>query len=651
MAEHCEGCASTALSLQRSPTSGSEPMKAPPIVGDVLRSPGQPLDRATRAFFELRFGHDFNRVRIHTDSQAAESARAINALAYTVGRDVVFGAGGFDPSTDCGKRLLAHELAHTIQQDRGIQRKDHSISLAAPSDSSEYEADASAEAVMQGRLPKIVAQNAFRIDRKPCLPASFCKSRIPGSEGDFRKAVEESQEVETESVKSSGEAARAKPAIQLTKYAKKNLPDLMASLTGINVSPVIAKLLSAQFIPLVSESGIATKALGHIEVPSHLEDEAAEYNTTQVSNIGGYTRLDWETNIAAILTHEVSHGRFTAETPKGLRGRGESSLTELEELDAILSEFPIAYRHTMNSSDSAGEKKEKLRKYITARVENKDEGIRGILHKLRCLLPCEKVTKSVRVVFSRQAETWDDQMKSAILAELNSLLEDWPVSISPTSSGGRKSVNSTIEVFEFIAEIYQDLLKADRPSIGKAELSHHLKEWMNDLVHAVIIIRSELSNDTALMMELRIEYTAAVQSAVAATAKALKLSSQELYESNRSLIYEWALPEANADATPGASPACEARKTSTKYGCYCGRGTSCTSGLTCKPVDALDACCQAHDICYTASGCEFNDRVNPFSSKHSAARACDSSLCSCARGLTLDGPAATFRKHMLAVFG
>jgi hypothetical protein len=89
---------------------------APPIVHEVLRSPGQPLDAATRAFFEPRFGHDFSNVRIHTDGQAAASARAVNALAYTAGQHVVFEARAYRHETDAGRKLLAHELTHTIQQ-------------------------------------------------------------------------------------------------------------------------------------------------------------------------------------------------------------------------------------------------------------------------------------------------------------------------------------------------------------------------------------------------------------------------------------------------------------------------------------------------------------------------------------------------------
>ncbi len=89
----------------------------PPIVHHALRSPGEGLDPATRDFMEPRFGHDFGRVRVHADEKAAASAHAVNALAYTVGRDVVLGAGWYAPGTISGKQLLAHELTHVVQQD------------------------------------------------------------------------------------------------------------------------------------------------------------------------------------------------------------------------------------------------------------------------------------------------------------------------------------------------------------------------------------------------------------------------------------------------------------------------------------------------------------------------------------------------------
>ena len=92
---------------------------APPIVQELLSSSGQPLDAATRAFMEPRFGVDLGAVRIHADAEADRSARSIDALAYTAGDHIAFRADRYDPSIQEGKRLLAHELTHTLQQSRG----------------------------------------------------------------------------------------------------------------------------------------------------------------------------------------------------------------------------------------------------------------------------------------------------------------------------------------------------------------------------------------------------------------------------------------------------------------------------------------------------------------------------------------------------
>src|SRR5260221_3570864 len=103
--------------LQRSPAVPQQtPDEVPRIVQEVLTSNGQPLDTTTQAFMEPRFGYDFSQVRVHTDEQAVESAQAVNALAYTVGKDVVFAEGQYAPGTSEGQRLLAHELTHVVQQ-------------------------------------------------------------------------------------------------------------------------------------------------------------------------------------------------------------------------------------------------------------------------------------------------------------------------------------------------------------------------------------------------------------------------------------------------------------------------------------------------------------------------------------------------------
>lgn len=148
----CSECSKSEKTLQRA-TRNSEGESqnssgVPPIVNDVLRSPGQPLDPATQAFMEPRFGRDFSQVRVHTDGQAAESARSVNALAYTAGPHVVFGPGQYQPQTSEGQHVLAHELVHTQQQ--GVATPTE-LRLGKQNDPAELEANTVANAVGHDR--------------------------------------------------------------------------------------------------------------------------------------------------------------------------------------------------------------------------------------------------------------------------------------------------------------------------------------------------------------------------------------------------------------------------------------------------------------------------------------------------------------------
>jgi hypothetical protein len=124
----CEVCKSDPVPraitkrAQRSAEGAGSVREAPPVVEDVLNTPGQPLDATTRAFFEPRFSRDLSGVRVHTDSQAADSAAAIDARAYTVGSHIAFAPGHFETNTLGGRHLLAHELAHILQQTGGTAR-------------------------------------------------------------------------------------------------------------------------------------------------------------------------------------------------------------------------------------------------------------------------------------------------------------------------------------------------------------------------------------------------------------------------------------------------------------------------------------------------------------------------------------------------
>lgn len=114
-----------------------------PMLHDVLRSPGQPLDRSIRDLMEPRLSADFSPVRIHTDSRAAASAHSVDALAYTVGSHIVFAAGQYAPDTTAGRRLLAHELTHVVQQSRSSfapHRDGHATTMISQPSAAEHPA-------------------------------------------------------------------------------------------------------------------------------------------------------------------------------------------------------------------------------------------------------------------------------------------------------------------------------------------------------------------------------------------------------------------------------------------------------------------------------------------------------------------------------
>jgi hypothetical protein len=146
----CGGCGSSvgASWLTSLPEDETEHVQARELPGHVPQSSaslhaqiedlraggGEPLGDGARDFFEPRFGQDFGEVRVHRNGQAAESARALGALAYTVGRDIVFGEGQYAPETTAGRRLLSHELAHVLQQSNG--HAPHTIQRAPAADKS-----------------------------------------------------------------------------------------------------------------------------------------------------------------------------------------------------------------------------------------------------------------------------------------------------------------------------------------------------------------------------------------------------------------------------------------------------------------------------------------------------------------------------------
>jgi hypothetical protein len=167
--------------LQRSARAPSALGFAPPIVHEVLRSPGEPLDIATRDFMEPRFGRDFSRVRLHRDALASESAAAVFAEAFTVGRHIVFGRDA-EHRSGHGKELLAHELSHVVQQ--GGKEPTGRIEIGAPGAEAERLAVIGSRYVATGALmtPPAVQEGSH--------PGAILR-RVPQTAGEIRKRLEQ----------------------------------------------------------------------------------------------------------------------------------------------------------------------------------------------------------------------------------------------------------------------------------------------------------------------------------------------------------------------------------------------------------------------------------------------------------------------------
>ena len=96
---------------------------------DNMKGGGEPLPKETRNYFEKKMGADFSKVRVHKDSSAADTAKSVNAKAFTVGKDVAFGSGQYAPESSEGKKLLAHELTHVVQQEGATTSRNKSIQV------------------------------------------------------------------------------------------------------------------------------------------------------------------------------------------------------------------------------------------------------------------------------------------------------------------------------------------------------------------------------------------------------------------------------------------------------------------------------------------------------------------------------------------
>ncbi|HXZ39752.1 MAG TPA: DUF4157 domain-containing protein, partial [Terriglobales bacterium] len=436
---------------------------APPIVHDVLRSPGEPLDAPIRAYFEPRFGHDFSKVRVHTDAMAAESASAVSAVAYTVGQDIAFGEGQYSSGSIGGRRVLAHELAHTLQSDGSHSSP---LGISRPDDSSEQEANWAARTVAGG----LGITNAFRPGARdsrqlrrqvipvphsqaglagpysgyqpfpspppapvtqPCLVNAECTKAIPGSSWDFSQQAAAQQAQNKKDIEASPEKAKAagtaRPAVNLKAFADKIDSHLLSGIDQVVVNPAMGDTADAQ---ATNCKGGAPEATGPacIDAPDRLERQAEKFNTTKNPMIDGLSRSDWQTETLSTLTHEVAHTKFAKAKPHGVTTnvQGVANFSpeifwyELGEINSLLSEYPLHYSAIMASSVAAKDKSAAVRTWIVDyAIGNGQEDLRGMLKKLRCISPCNEVDKGVRKVFADQSAGWTKPQKDLFVAEVS----------------------------------------------------------------------------------------------------------------------------------------------------------------------------------------------------------------------------------------
>lgn len=394
--------------------------------------PGQPLDNATRNFFEPRFGHDFSRVRVHNDMKAAESASKVNALAYTVGRNIAFGAGQYKPGAKEGNKLLAHELTHVVQQsataaDNGRLLPPKMLQRACISDP---ECEPAAPGALPGTAVKGSATHfVAEVVREEKELAEKEKRKTPE---DIRKELCEKQPPDPKCT-SDGHGRLASAFEELFRpYA----PTQLKLAKGVFVDKDIKKGFGAyvwdcrNFVPKIEGVAAGDQC---IFIPEHLENNAILYNKGE-KTITGRDREEWLTRTLSTFMHEVEHVRFEKEFPKAEPRPGackfEDVSGELTELAAIMSEFPVRYRSSAKKPwhERRADLNAWFRRQIT-QPRKHGEAIAGILKAIRCRCECVDVDAYVKKTVEFTTGSWTEDEKNTFHTELRSpnWKLDWPI--------------------------------------------------------------------------------------------------------------------------------------------------------------------------------------------------------------------------------
>lgn len=406
--------------ISNSKAANSLANTAPPIVHRVLSSPGKELSGETRAFFEPRFGQRFDQVRVHTDATAAESAKAVDAVAYTVGNNVVFNSGQYAPETERGKSLLAHELTHVVQQQP----------IGAGGTSARHSG----------------LQIARQTAPSPCTPASICSGgAVTGSARDAEETGTRDEErarrrrgrMTPEHAVRTGHGGRA---TQLELFLEAQAPGRLANLQGIFIDMDISSEFDATTTDCagwISESlpagspapaGMAGATRPCTFVHAGLNQQALIFNTDpSVARIGRRSRERWRIETLQVLIHETEHPRFDTASPTRPVPSGITSptctrtrvLDELSEIAAVVSEFPTIFHAASAETNPGGPRHRQLAQWFDIAIQSGGENIKAAMRQMGCSCSCSEVGAFVRDTFNFTSASWTAQEINAFHTELN----------------------------------------------------------------------------------------------------------------------------------------------------------------------------------------------------------------------------------------
>jgi hypothetical protein len=391
-----------------------------------LAGGGQPLSDGARSFAESRLGHDFGDVRVHTDAEASDLAKSLEAEAFTTGSDIYFQAGKHNPESHDGRRLLTHELTHVVQQ-RSTPQIAQRRRAVDPSSQAQIRAVSTGLAIQRVRCGLV--------------PAADCAAPIAGSAEEF-SAAEEAAEVGPRERRrkmsparqvATGHTGRAR---QLQLILEAEQPGLLANVHGIfidmDMSPNTGALvdLCANMIPPVP----APAGKKCVFVPPHLNQQALRFRQGSAT-VGGRPREDWRVETLQTLVHEIQHVAFDAAGLGQAPGVAAADCSradvefELSEMAAVMSEFPIVFRAIPVGAPAADPSRTRLANYFTNAISNPSESIEGALKSLRCKCDCAHVDAFVKQTFAFVSSSWTATEKSTFNTELRAPAHglNWPL--------------------------------------------------------------------------------------------------------------------------------------------------------------------------------------------------------------------------------